>query len=153
MKKNRTLRIVSLCLAFMLFASSTGFSIDFHYCQGELKSTQINGKAKKCHELAGKTKHCAHHQDQETSVDKTCSEDESDDCCSNEIEYFKSDQDQINSVQTINTEILSSYFLIAFVNTYLGNVGLENAQKCRFRVYKPPLIPKDIPIVHQSFLL
>jgi len=38
MAKSKKDRIISLMMAMLILVSSTGFSIDVHYCQGQLKS-------------------------------------------------------------------------------------------------------------------
>ena len=52
MSTRPTYRIVSLVLAMVLFSTTVGISMDFHYCQGELKSVALFSKAKSCHEIA-----------------------------------------------------------------------------------------------------
>ena len=46
-------------MAFLMFFTSIGFSMDIHYCQGHLKSISLLGKAKNCHDIqAMKSDHC-----------------------------------------------------------------------------------------------
>ena len=81
-----------------MFVSSTGFSIDFHYCQGQVKSFSLIGKAKSCHEQAEKN-HCkkklkACHADQSNSKKiKQCKKD----CCSNKTIKFETN-DNVKTV-------------------------------------------------------
>ena len=129
----------------MLF-SSTSFAIDMHYCGGELKSINLFGKAKTCHELSSDSEKpmndCPHHK--KMMVDKkTCPEDKG--CCSNKTVQLESDQD--HKVQA--NDILISKQLKQFVET---DYKLER-EAANFAYYRPPLIQKDIPVLNQAFLL
>ena len=51
-KISNTYQFTALMLAFLMFFTSTGFAINVHYCQGELKSFSFFGKSKTCNEMA-----------------------------------------------------------------------------------------------------
>ena len=73
-------------MAFMLLLSSTGFAMDVHYCQDQLKSISLIGKAKSCHEKQ-ETPPCHHKKDSLSKAEK-------DNCCHNEtVVIEKSDLD------------------------------------------------------------
>ena len=61
-----TYRLIALMMAFLMFFTSAGFTMDMHYCGGELKSVSFFGKAKTCHDMAGENetpkKDCPHHK-------------------------------------------------------------------------------------------
>lgn len=149
-----TYRFMALILAFLMFFSSVAFSLDKHYCQGQLKSVALFVKAKNCHELAAGVSKCKHHQTRQQKATTEGCEVGKKDCCQNNTLFFHLDQ---------NKELPSSAFLInesfknfvgAFVFSFFNNdlLNKENTALA-FRVYKPPLIPRDIPILIQSFLL
>ena len=60
---NLKYRLLAFFMAALMFLTSAGFLVDFHYCQGELKSFNFFGKAPNCHEMA-MSGSCAHHKDQ-----------------------------------------------------------------------------------------
>ncbi len=82
---NKTYRITTLTMALLMFFSSVGFSIDFHYCKGEFKSLSLIGKAKSCHE--GK-KVCRHH-----TKDQNISKKDNNCCSNNELQVQSWDKD------------------------------------------------------------
>ena len=140
-------------MALLLFVTSAGFTVDLHYCQGKLKSFSFLGKAKSCHELKmvdSAMKNCPHHQ--KMMQDKMgCSEDKN--CCSNKTKHFKSDQDQ--QIQTFDFVAGKQFtqFLIAYAISLSDKPSVFQEESNDFARYKPPLILRDIPVVHQSFLL
>lgn len=58
-----------------MFGSSMGFTVNAHYCEGNLKSFNLIGEAKSCHD---KAKTCPRHKTEPTQIDK-----EKNNCCSN----------------------------------------------------------------------
>ena len=150
---NSTYRIISLILAFLMFFSSVGFSIDMHYCQGQLKSFSLLGKAKNCHEMTQAKMACPHHQQQlKPAAEKGCSMSDEKDCCNSETLFFQADHDQ--NIQASNVLISSQtqQFIAAFVVAFIQSTTVENASPVH-AFYKPPLILKDIPVLLASFLL
>jgi len=148
MQKSKLNRITSLLMAFLMLVSSTGFSIDLHYCQGNLKSFSLLGEAKSCHEMA-KAKHCskmkkACHAPKTTHCKK--------DCCSNKKIEISADEDA-QKIQVEHLSLKQIKFVTAFVKTFvLGDTDLSR-QFIPHLNYKPPLLNRDIPILIQSFLL
>lgn len=138
-------------LAFLMFFSSAGFAMDMHFCQGKLKSVSFFGKAKTCHDMADNTmKNCPHHKKM-MAEKKGCSEDKN--CCSNKTVHFQSDQDhQLQTADFVVTKQLKQ-FVIAYVSVFLGEDFDLKREVIAFARYKPPLIPRDIPVLHQAFLL
>ena len=144
-------RLIALMLAFLMFFSSAGFAMDMHFCQGKLKSVSFFGKAKTCHDMADNTmKNCPHHKKM-MAEKKGCSEDKN--CCSNKTVHFQSDQDhQLQTADFVVTKQLKQ-FVIAYVSVFLGEDFDLKREVIAFARYKPPLIPRDIPVLHQAFLL
>lgn len=149
-----TYRIIAVMMAFLMFFTSAGFTMDMHYCGGELKSVSFFGKAKTCHDMAGENetpmKDCPHHKKM-MAEKKGCSEDK--DCCSNKTVQLQSDQDQ--KVQT-NDFVVSKQlkqFVIAYVAVFFADDFDLQREATTFAHYKPPLIQRDIPVLNQTFLL
>lgn len=138
-------------MALLMLLSSTGFSMDLHYCQDQLKGISLIGKAKSCHDKQAtppchKTKKTCHH-----SNDKL-SQTEKDNCCHNEtVVIEKTDLDatatQIATVQDIQLE-----FVAAFVAVYVLNIYAQ-ADFQPYAQYKPPLPDRDIQVLYQTFLI
>ncbi len=150
--KSNTYRILAFSLAFLMFFTSAGFSIDMHFCQGDFKSFSLIGKAKNCHELA-QTSTCKHHkvsiqEEEEEDCDKT----EKKDCCENRTATLDSDQDQ--QIQTIDFTLTKEVkqFVTAYIYAFYQD-KLTKKEVIPFALYRPPLIKRDIPVLIQSFLL
>ena len=156
-KINITYRLFALTMALLMFVTSVGFSIDLHICQDHVKSASLFGDAPTCYELAGfknpvkkvvddTCKDKKEHQHNGTSIDKK-------ECCHNEALNFQSNSNQVTS----STQILSNrqlqQFVIAYVAAFIGQDLNEARTSISFALYKPPLIPRDIPVLVQSFLL
>ena len=147
-------RFVALTMALLMFFSSMGLAMDMHYCGGKLKSVSLFGEAKTCHELAAEEnapmKNCPHHKKM-MAEKQDCSEAKN--CCSNKTVHLQADQDQ----QVQNADFTVSNQLKQFVTAYvtiffLNDLNVER-ETTPFAHYQPPLIPKDISILHQIFLL
>lgn len=148
----RIYRILALTMAFLIFFSSVGFSINMHYCQGKLKSFSLIGKAKNCHEMAKATKSCHHHQAMIVEqTEEGCSIDKKD-CCENETLRFQLEQDQkAHSSEALSHQQVQQ-FLIAYLAVFFQDDFPEKDQVAS-ECYRPPLIPRDIPVLFESFLL
>ena len=146
-----TYRIIAGLLAMLMFFTSAGLAVDMHYCQGQLKSFSLFGKAKNCHEMMQAKASCSHHQKMATATDTTCSEDEKD-CCKNKTVYLESDQDQVQAVNSFVIDQSTQLFVTAFVKSFFEKVLVEKETPV-FAKYKPPLILRDVPVLFQSFLL
>ena len=123
MKSSALHRITALTLAFMMLITSVGFSADFHFCKGELKSFSLIGEASSCHTAK---KSCPHHKNMviEDKAEK--------DCCSNQsIEI-----DDLDTDYTVSADIELTDLEIKFVASYVY----------AFFTLVPP------PVVHSTFL-
>ena len=137
-------------LALMVLVSSMTYNVDFHYCQGQLKSFSIFGKAKNCHEMASKMPSC-HHKKKNQENTLSCSEGENN-CCSNKIVNLEADFDKtILNIDLLNQEYLS--VVVANTSFSFKSFFIERENEIPFAHYKPPLIQKDIPVLFETFLL
>ena len=160
-KIRKIAKITSLLMAFMLLLSSTGFSIDLHFCQGNIKSFSLFGTAKSCHAKAEKS-HCQKASLKVDSGKTTChsvkstlekADDCERDCCSNESIVVSPDMDtqKVLSKQLTETNIS---FISAFVAVFYAGQTLDLAKDIIPHLnYIPPLLDQDIPVLIQSFLL
>lgn len=149
---NSTYRFIAFSLAFVMLITSVGFTVDMHYCQGQLKSFSFFGKAKSCHDMtdAAQMISCPHHKKM-MKEDESCSLDKKD-CCENQIHHIQADQDQ--AVQTFDFVVNKQLqqFVIAYVVVFCAN-NLIETDAPSFISYKPPLILRDIYVLIESFLL
>ena len=148
-----TYRIIALTMAFLMFFTSVGFTVDMHYCQGKLKTFNFFGKAKSCHDMGEGMKDCPFHAQMNETNKSEGSTISKKGCCSNKTLHFQSDQDhQLQTADFVVTKQLKQ-FVIAYVSVFLGEDFDLKREVIAFARYKPPLIPRDIPVLHQAFLL
>lgn len=140
-------------MALLMLVSSTGFSIDLHYCQGQIKGFSFFGEAASCHQQAEK-KHCkkAKKACHAAPVDQMETISCKKDCCSNKTIKVEHNTDA-KKIQTAELTPAQVEMLTAFVQVFL----LENTDLTKRIIphlnYVPPLLTKDIPVLIQSFLL
>ena len=149
---SNTYRIISLTLAFLMFFTSVGFSIDMHYCGNSVQSFSLFGKAKNCTEMmeTAATKSCQMHKKMANPKDGYSINKK--DCCHNRTLNLQADlTSEIQTNDFMVSQQLQN-FVIAFVVVFLENRPVETIAP-NFALYKPPLIPRDIPVLVQSFLL
>lgn len=134
---NKTIA-VSLVLAVM-FASSS-FTVNMHFCCNKLVDMAVLNKAQVC-DNAMKA---------QTNPSKKCSF-EKKGCCDNKsIVKEGSDNFQKTSFEMENQKLV---FLNTFFYTYVNLFeGLEQ-NIIPFRDYDPPLIPKDLQVLHEVYLI
>ncbi len=150
MVNNLSHRIFAVSMALLLLLSSTGFSMDAHYCQGELKNISLFGKAKGCYdgeivETINETKKSCKNQHGEIKRA---------DCCQNESLVIESiDTDTTNprlaNIQESQFE-LTTAILAVFVLNYWSKSDIQPPLS-----HKPPipLDVRDIQVLYQTFLI
>ena len=148
MKKFKTYRLISLTMALLIFFSSSGMSIDIHFCQGKVKRLNLFGKAKSCSEVSQELSNC-HHGNNAVS---SCGTDVTHDgCCNNQSFdldlYFDSGE-----VTTLSLTDVQIKFVKAFVLNYLGHV-LPPRTLQNYTNYYPPPLEQDITVLFQVFRL
>lgn len=148
MENKISYRIISLTMAFLLLLSSSGISMDVHFCQGKFKRANLLGKAKTCEQVndclikCGKEiKSC--HSDGEDGDHKGC--------CENQSVQLDLDFDAADITPT-DLSKTQKQFLTAFTYTYVLNL-VPTKDKPKFTTYIPPPLEKDISILFQIFRL
>lgn len=137
----------------LLFISSSGISMDMHFCQGKLKRVSFIGSAKTCAEMAAIMKHCSSKKGKSChSGAKSCSADGSHKgCCENESVSFDLDIDNID-IQDFNSSLQEIDFNVFFKGHLVALPNLQ-IKLLQFEEYIPPLPRKDLIVLHQSFLI
>ncbi len=145
----RAYKHITLLLAFLMFFTSTGLSLDMHYCQGQLKSISFIGKAKSCHE---KESHCKKHKASCQSLNQNTKESSDNSCCNNKTVTVQLDVEYIDA-QAPTIDLNSFQFLVAYTNVFVVKNNIYSTSTIPFQNYKPPLLTRDIPVLIQSFLI
>jgi len=144
-------------LTFLMLFSSIGFSMDVHFCGGKIETIGFYGKADECdmmkkaemqkqsHACCPSTKKVKSHcQKKSDSISK-------EDCCQNETFLLQSTDDGQTS-NTLDLATTDLTFVSLFVFNQLFNFDSETEIN-NFNHYSPPLIPQDVTILHQVFLI
>lgn len=141
-------RILHIILALGIFFSSTGFVVNTHYCQGELKALSLFVHARDCqkddtHRACSPAKDSCSKHDHEKSND----------CCNDQSDYHKLDQDQ-QVQQSMQLELIKNPVLLGAIFV-IFNITLPswNTDSNKYLTYQPPVVFRDIPVLQQSFLL
>ena len=130
----------------MVLLSSSGFVIQKHYCQDELKEIAIYVKAEACHTKVSDKPPCPFHPQEEQPEGLAKK-----DCCNNEVELVKLDQEfQPETFELdLSKEEVSSAFLEEGLINYQVNEGTSPVHYLNF---KPPLLVCDHIVRFQTFL-
>lgn len=145
---NRTYRFIAISLAFLIFTSSAGFSVDMHFCQDRLKSISLFGKAKNCHEMAQRAS-CPHHAVQ-AGPETTCGL-EKKGCCQNRTLHFQTSQDQVAQSYDQLSPDQPTYQYAAMLPA-AGRMTIGDKSILFFHyLYKPPPLIRDLQVQYQSF--
>lgn len=137
-------RITAILLAFLVLGTSTGYSIDLHFCKGHLKSISLIGTAKSCHEAS---KQCPMHAGLTTDTSS-----EAKDCCTNEKITFEELDTDFTGPQLV--ELVDLQPIVFCLSESLFHQDLTVAYyPGGFKHYRPPPLYEDIPVLFQSFLI
>jgi hypothetical protein len=136
-------RITALIMAFLMFFSSVGYSINVHYCKGELKSLSLIGEAASCHSAK---KLCPHHAKSQIEEDKTTN------CCSNETLQVEDLDIDYNISQLPEFSDLELKFVTAFVYAFSDVSVPKVTSSSPFKICNQ-LPTRDIYVLLESYLL
>lgn len=139
-------------MALLLLVTSSGLSMDVHFCQGKFKRASIFGKAKTCQEVNNCLIKCGKQVNSYPS-ETSCSRDESHkDCCKNES--FILDLDfEVSDIVSTDLSKKQKHFLTAFTFNYVLNLVLTNEEVSKFKTYRPPPLERDLAVFFQVFRL
>jgi hypothetical protein len=123
-------------LAVLVMVGTMGFTVNKHYCMGQLKAIALNEKAESCLPLTSE-------QDMKDMM-KHCCDDES-------KEYRVEDHQKSTHVFDFKDQPSTASNTVD-TSFYLFNYNSQHTQP-QYLHKKPPLIDQDIYILSQSLLL
>jgi hypothetical protein len=139
-------QVTAWTLILLVLMTSVSFTVDTHYCEGELQSISILGKAEPC-QKANSTKevYCPVHK-------KVMVMDEKSGCCENKTILVDYDEDlkDIDFIIPIPPQL--QQFVIAYISVFHTKVTIDKEPVQAF-TYQPPLISRDICLLSETFLL
>jgi len=133
-----TKKISATILSLVVLFSSMSFTIDTHYCGGNLVDISYFGEADNCGV-------------EEMQMDSDVTKIKKNKCCKDEITIVESST--FNKEELITIQINDIEFVFAFAYSYINsnqNILLENEY---YKDFSPPGIDQDILVLHQSFLI
>jgi len=143
----KSYRFLSLFMAALLLLSSSGISMDVHFCQGTFKRANLFGKAKTCQEVSACAKKCGKSLQQ-----SSCSPvGDHKDCCNNETVQldFDFDSGEAKAKKIVDYNPIAFVVVPVVINCFFEDFpSYSNPIKDI-----PPLLIKDIPVFNQTFLL
>ena len=136
------MRLIIACILSMItFFSTTGFVVNRHYCQKELKSQSLWLPAKNCHSL--QMTGCKMHP--------PTSEKSKKDCCSSDADVVLDDTDKVfQGAPDVTTFQPAMAIMISLLE---WEVNEDYSSEAHYQNYKPPLIETDLSVRHQVFRL
>ncbi len=131
--------IGSIFLAIIVLFSTFSFTVEQHFCGGELADYSLIGNLERC--VMPET---SHSNSKETSFDRVP-------CCQDSSEMIEGTNDELSIVNEHSVEKIQ--LLAAFVYSYVNLFeGLEE-YIIPFKNYAPPLVVKDLPVLYDTFLI
>lgn len=125
-------------MAVVVLCSTLSFSVHKHFCGPFLKDISVIVPSHGCGmDVMESEDLCA------ISVEKSC--------CNDIVELIKG-QDNLK-ISTLTFDFDQQEFFIAFAYSYVSIFRGEDIEDLSFKAYSPPLVIRDLPILHQSFLI
>lgn len=145
-------KISVFILILLTLLASTGFSLEIHFCQGEVESYGIFG-ASPCQmetQAAAQSDLPPCHQKKSNLLKHKKNGFSSRNCCHNQTFTFNSTADFLNlksDFSGFNTPVIGP----VRVSTTQLIIALNTPREVFFLRYKPPLISADIGVLQQVF--
>nr|WP_042288695.1 hypothetical protein [Nonlabens ulvanivorans] len=127
-----------LMMAVVVLCSTLSFSVHKHFCGPFLKDISIVVPSHGCGmETNNTTESCA------VALEKSC--------CNDVVELVKGQDDLKLSWDHFNLD--QQQFIVLFTHSYIYSITGDDFVDTPFTSYSPPLVTRDIPVLHQSFLI
>jgi len=132
-------KILSFCMALLVFLSTLSFTVESHYCGGILVDSSMFGHVETCGmEVQQKP------SSSECNILKS-------DCCNDEQLIFDGQDDLKTSFENFEKE--QQLFVATFLYSYINLFEESQRNINSFRDYSPPLLVRDIQVLDQTFLI
>ncbi|AGC77266.1 hypothetical protein LX97_01573 [Nonlabens dokdonensis] len=125
-------------MAAIVLCSTLSFSVHKHFCGPFLKDVSVIVPSHGCGMETNNPKDLC-----KISIENSC--------CNDIVELVKGQEDLKLSLS--NFDIDQQQFLIAFTYSYVSLFSGNHLEDPSYTTYSPPLVVRDIPVLHQSFLI
>lgn len=139
-------KALSILLAFQVLLSSLSFNIGMHFCGEQLQSFSLFDKATPCEHASAKAEapSCPFHA-KTPNKKKGCCDDK---------EVVIEGQEHLTTLGSYSVDLSPVFEMVpGAIFLLLDNFHSAETASVKFRNYKPPLIPVDIPVFIQTFLI
>lgn len=131
--------ITATCLAFLVMASTMSFTINQHYCGGDLVDTSLFVKADTC-----MMKDMKMSNSEKASITM-------DNCCNDVITVIDGQEEVHQNGKQLAFE--QQLFIATFVYTYSNLFSNREKSIVSYKDYIPPILVKDIQVLDETFLI
>jgi hypothetical protein len=149
MRNNLVHRISALTLSALMLCVSMGFTVDMHYCGGEMLAFSVFGNADSCTSMESKsTATWSDHQDNNIGSGALKMQR----CCEDRLSYVQPMENLNTSAQTqIVDQIQISYNVIPVHDSKSNSLFYDRISTNMH--YRPPVLLRATTVVLQSFLI
>ena len=125
-------------MAVVVLCSTLSFGVHKHFCGPFLKDVSMIVPSHGCGmEARDAEDNCS------ISLEKSC--------CNDIVELVKGPDDLKQSLQDFDLD--HQQFITLFIHSYFYSITGGDRLDTSFIDYSPPLVTRDIPVLHQSFLI
>ena len=152
MKIKKSYRMLSCIMALLLLVSSSGWSMDMHFCQGNIKRVNLLGKAKSCSDILIASQKCSNHTKalnfEQNCVQQTAEEDTN--CCNNiKVEF----DHELEFGSLLFSEFEDKRFDQSALIRFNHFESISQLRIIDSTNYIPPILPNEIILMGLAFLL
>ena len=133
-------KILSVFLALTVLFSTFSFTVEKHFCMGEVTDSTYFVDVASC---GMDDEDCEIAIDMGTIIQK-------EKCCHDVQELIPGNQNEQKALDSFEFDQVR--FVLAYTYTFL-NLFEENRDLIPFKYYTPPLVDKDINVLYQTFLI
>ena len=120
----------------MVLLSTMSFTVEKHYCMGQLANYAILGSAEGCE---------MHMSEEQAPVLKKVP------CCNDIVEFVEGTNSELKIAQEISSADIQ--FVAIFYASYVALFEPLPKEPNKFRNHSPPLLVKDIQVLYETFLI
>ncbi|APQ16872.1 HYC_CC_PP family protein [Maribacter hydrothermalis] len=136
--KNLLHKLFSVSMALLLLLSTISWTVEKHLCMGRVMDIALFNTAADCGMEAGLALLG------DSSIDKKH-------CCDNEVFTIQGQDDLTHDFSKF--DFSQQVFLVSFTSAYLGLFQDSVEKNIVYDSYPPPILAKDLNILHQVFLI
>ncbi|WP_052958720.1 HYC_CC_PP family protein [Maribacter thermophilus] len=136
--KNLLHKLFSVSMALLLLLSTISWTVEKHMCMGRIMDIALFDQAESCCPDIGFV----------SLKDEGIKKEH---CCHNEAFTMQGQDNLTHNFSDVSFS--QQVFLVSFTSSYVGLFREPILKNTVFRSYPPPLLDKDLNILHQVFLI